>query len=410
MKHFRTIGVAGIMGLAGAGGAAAQDANLCGGIGASGQWIGGSPETSDVSTSGGNIDLLTLVPRDGESVALFSVSSPVDVRVEAQGQGGGDPVIELRDETGNLVVSDDDSGGNRASRAEVQLLPGTYCLQTSSFGGDIMMAEVRVGLTEYEPLTEGNISSAGGEVCTADTPAADLVSGPLDALLGTPIEASGSASGSPFWRFSLSRPTPLSITADNPDADPVLTLYDSSGTVLGENDDFSGLNSRLDFDQALPAGDYCIGIRALANEDAPITVGVFEYDERAILEATYATAESAPPLDGSYPVEDLGVIATRLRKDVRVGDTAIWFQFTVDQPGLVLIEGIGDVNADPVLSLFDDLGRPVMSNDDFGGTLDSLLVERMFPGTYILAVHQYSGSTDTEGTIRVVMERFVPAQ
>lgn len=408
MTSFRNLALtSAAVGLFSASSALAQDAQLCGGIGADGQWLGGAEEASDISTFDGAVDLLSLVPRGGQAVTLLSVSQPTEVRLEARGQGGGDPVIELVDANGNYVTSDDDSGGDRASRAEVFLDPGQYCLQTSSFGGGIMMAEIRVGRTEHEPLTAGNISS-GPASCTADTPAVELVTGSLESALGQPVTVVGSAIDQPFYRFTLNEPTPISITADNQSADPVLSLYDGQGALLAENDDFTGLNSRIDFQDPLAAGTYCIGISALSDETAPITVEVIRYDEQAVLEATYATAETAPPLDGSYPVENLGEVSTRLRKDVRVGDTAVWFQFQTSEGGLILIEGIGDSRADPVLTLFDDLGRPVTRNDDYGDSLDSLIANRLLPGTYIIAVSQYSG--DSEGTIRLVMERFVPAQ
>ncbi len=399
-----------VLGLGAAAPAFAQDANLCGGAGANGQWAGGSPEASDLSTVGAALDVLSLVPRGGDAVTLFSVSQPTEVRLEAQGQGGGDPVIEIVDANGVYVTSDDDSGGNSASRAEIFLEPGEYCMATSSFGGGIMMAEIRVGRTEHEPLTAG-FGGGGGvaESCTAETAAQELVSGPLDVRLDGPVTASGSAAGQPFYRFTLNVATPISITAENQSADPVLSLYDENGNLLAENDDFSGLNSRIDFPEPLAAGVYCIGVRALSDENAPIEVEVIRYDEQAVLAATYDMAEAAPPLDGSHPVENLGSFDTRLRKDVRVADAAVWFQFEMPEGGLALIEAVGDVNADPVLSLFDDLGRPVSTNDDYGTGLDSLLAERLLPGTYILAVSQFSGSTDTPGTVRLIMERYVPA-
>ena len=76
-------------------------------------------------------------------------------RLEAQGRGSGDPMIELRDEAGSVVASDDDSGGNGAARAETQLQPGRYCLTMKSYDGAPMSGFVRVGRSEHEPLTTG---------------------------------------------------------------------------------------------------------------------------------------------------------------------------------------------------------------------------------------------------------------
>ena len=135
--------------------ALAQTEDLCGGVGANGQWIGGDEASSDITTADGYLEQLALVLLQNEYVALFSVSDPVDVRVEAMGRGGGDPVIDLRDAAGNIVLSDDDSGGEGASRAEALLQAGDYCVSLSSFDGSPLTGFIRVGRLEHEPLTPG---------------------------------------------------------------------------------------------------------------------------------------------------------------------------------------------------------------------------------------------------------------
>ena len=44
----------------------------------------------------------------------------------------GDTVIDIRDATGNIVISDDDGGGGTDSRAETSLQPGTYCVSVAA--------------------------------------------------------------------------------------------------------------------------------------------------------------------------------------------------------------------------------------------------------------------------------------
>ncbi|QBY00978.1 hypothetical protein E2K80_09755 [Rhodophyticola sp. CCM32] len=136
--------------------ALAQDAALCGGVGETGLWMGGSPEASDISTSASFIDQPgMMVPPGGETVSLFSVSTAGDYRIEANPNFDGDTVIDIRDAGGEIVVTDDDSGGNFASRADVALEPGTYCVSTRAFGGGSVIADLRVGRAEHEALTPG---------------------------------------------------------------------------------------------------------------------------------------------------------------------------------------------------------------------------------------------------------------
>ncbi|MDG1803397.1 MAG: ABC transporter substrate-binding protein, partial [Paracoccaceae bacterium] len=80
----------------------------------------------------------------------------------------------------------------------------------------------------------------------------------------------------------------------------------------------------------------------------------------------------------------------------------------VEEAGLLLIEGIAVADTDPMIVLFDDVGREIQRNDDNAGSLDSLVAARVFPGQYAFAVMQPGGSGKT-GTIRVVIERYVPA-
>lgn len=385
--------------------ATAQD-NLCGGVGDNGQWIGGDAATSDIATAPDFMEQMALVLLRNEYVSLFTVSEGTEVRIEAAGRGSGDTLIDVRDESGEIILSDDDSGGMGASRGEMFLGSGTYCVSMRSYDGSPLTGFVRVGRMEHEPLTQGLSGGMmpGGETCTADTPAMDLTGD----VIAEDITATNTIDGAPFYRFTLATTAPITLTAENPDADPVLTLYDSEGTLLAENDDFDGLNSRIDMQTALPAGTYCVGLRALSDAFQPVTLTLKAYDAEEVLNTLYARGEASPPMDGSYPVTNLGVIATRIREDAQVtGDTS-WFAVEVEEAGLLLIEAIAQGNGDPVLVLFDDLGREVAYNDDFGGSLDSQITARVQRGTYMIGVRQLDESI--QGFIRILAERFIPAQ
>ena len=381
--------------------AAAQD--LCGGIGSGGQWIGGSEAASDISVSTDYQEQMALVLGGNEHIALFSLSQPTGIRVEAQGRGAGDPQIDLVDQDGNILISDDDSGGNGASRAEVDLEPGTYCLSTTSFDGAPMTAFVRVSRVDQDALTDGI------ETTTADN---GVVSGncsdgiALGTLEGT-LTSNQSVSAAPFLTFSLSEPTALSITASNEDADPVLTLFDGNENYIDENDDFDGLNSRIDQAEPLAAGDYCIGLDALNDSNLAVAVEITVYDPDAALAALVDRGEAAPPMDGSVQITDLGTIDNRLRHDAQSNGDTTWFSINMPEQGVLLIEAISPGgNGDPWLVVYDDLGREIAQNDDYGTTYDSLIAARMNRGTYIIGLKDVGG---TSGLTRMVFERYVQA-
>jgi len=385
--------------------ALAQDADLCGGVGASGQWLGADTATSDLSTAPTYLEQMALVLMRNEYVGLFTVSQAGEYRIEAQARAGGDTVLDIRDTSGTIIASDDDSGGEAASRIETLLDPGTYCASMRSFDGTPITAFVRAARIDQEALTTGVTfrESDTGDITSAGT--CDLgVAQPL--TLGAPVVNTWITQNT--YSLLLDAPTAISLTANNEDADPILVLYDATGSWLAENDDFDGLNSRIDMADPLPAGEYCISVNLYGDETVPITVTADVYDPLAIQLGLYARGDASPPLDGSYPVQGLGKLSTRLREDVTVGSDAHWYSFDVFEGGLVLVEAIAQGQGDPVLIMYDDLGRQVGYNDDADGSLDALLTVRVRPGTYLVAVRQLGG--DATGLIRMVFERYVPAR
>lgn len=401
-------------------GMAAAQAVSCGGIGDAGLWMGGSPDTSDISTSAGPLTLTSLpVPPSGAAVTLFTMSAPGEVRLEAQPAGGGDSVIELYDEAGILLVTDDDSGGGWASRAETLLQPGNYCISTRGYAGGDLVTDVRIGRLEHETITEGltgGFFGGGGDpffvgvdACTSETAATPLGNGPLDGVLFSGgASAVNTITGVPYYRFTLNEAQAISIRAENPSADPYIYIFDGAGNLIAENDDYDSLNSRIDFTAPLDAGTYCIGMRSLSNPDLPVTVSVIGYDAQAALNELYATGDAAPPMDGSYPIIDLGVLPGRTVRDAQIaGRAAEWFAFEVTQQGVVVIDAVEVTDSDPLIILYDDLGQEIAFNDDFGGSLNSQITARVQAGRYMLAVSQYSEGY--QGIIRIALERYVPA-
>ena len=421
---WRLGGTAGLALGAAAGPAFAQD--FCGGLSANGQWIGGTESASDLATAGAYMEQMALVLQNNEYVALFSVSVPTEARIEAEGRGSGDPQMELRDEGGAVIASDDDSGGDGASRSELTLQPGRYCLSMRSYDGSPMTGFVRVGRTEHEPLTAGMDSPADPSqpadpmapvtdpamtegTCEPGTITSYLSEAPLDGQIATaPVTATASAGEAPRWGFTLSQPTALSITAENENADPRITLYDAQGFYLAENDDWDGLNARIDMATPLQPGTYCVALQALSDTAAPITLSVATYDAQAAQVGMYDRGEAAPPLDGSYPVTALGPLATRLRQDVQSTENTAWYSFDVTEPGLVLVEAVTNGMGDPSLVLFDDFGREIAYNDDNGDTFDSLVTARVTAGTYLVGLRQVSEGG--QALTRLLFERYVPAQ
>lgn len=380
--------------------------SICGGMGDGGAWIGGIEAASDLSTSAGPFDTSGFIPANSDMISLFNLSAAADIRVEAMPGDGGDTVIDLIDGNGNLVLSDDDGGGGLASRGEINLQPGTYCLVTRGIEGSQANVDVRIGRQDHAALTVGTTMATDLEACTSATITEPLARGGIGGAL--PVSRSASANATPYYGFEVDHPTALTFTASNEDADPVLYLYDENGAVIAENDDTNGLNSRIDMTDPLQPGSYCLGVRALSNSDLPITVEVSEFNESDYLNSLYSSGETSPPLDGSYPVEDLGILETRSRVDVRLADGVSWYQVELFDGDLIVAEAIAVGEVDPTLVIFDDLGREIGRNDDNGTNLDSLIAAPIQPGVYLIGVGQVGDQS--AGVVRLALQRYVRAR
>lgn len=393
----------------------------CAGLGHGAPWLGQTQAGSDIATAHGAFVQTGLAVAPGaRAVALFSLSAPMPVRVEAAPEDAvGDTVVEVFDAAGRLVVFDDDSGGGAAARAEPRLEAGLYCAAVSGFGGQPVRASLQVSRLEMAALTPGLAGGfddtlgqapfVGMAPCLPETPATPLGQGPIDAALPAGVGATGSVTESPYYRFSLAAAQSLSIRAENLDADPYLYVFDAQGWVLDENDDYDSLDAQVDFTQPLPAGTYCIGVRALWDPTLPITVRVFSQDGRAAAVGGYSTGDIAPPLDGSWPVVDLGLLPPQTVRDVKVsGDQAQWIVMDVPGDTLLLITADALDDSDPVISLFDAQGLMVGHNDDGNDSLNSVLALPLAAGQYRLAVRQFD--QDDSGMIRIGVSRYVLAE
>lgn len=391
-----------------ASGVAAQDAApQCGDL-APGSWAVESADMSDIATAAEPFEVVSIAPLGRTIMTAFTLSEPADLRLEAKGGMGGDTVIELFNAEGLSIEIDDDSGGNSDSRIETGLDAGQYCLETSSYNEGVLAATIRIGRSEHEALTEGFVEegAADTEACTDPSTVKMLLtpdaSGQFDSSEYdiTPAE-------DPYLLLELTADAPVMLEAQNEDADPTLDLYDVDGELLDSNDDTDGLNSLLTFPEQLSAGTYCVKVDAINDGTQPITFRAGYLDAEAMKMREYDSGDTPPPLDGSYPVEDLGSLGATALSEVTTQDNAHWFSFTVDDHVLVVAEAVGN-DLDPALELFDELGRSIAYNDDHqtDGSLNSLVFGELRPGTYTMALTTMDGES---GVVRVGLRKYIAA-
>jgi len=155
-----------------------------------------------------------------------------------------DPYLRIYDSNGTLVDSDDDGAG--MLNALITATPsgaGTYYIAAGEFGDD---STGFYGLS----VDAAFMDIAGDTTTTVELALNERGQGTI-----------GSATDSDWFDVVLRAHTPYVITLDDADGspvlDPVVSLYDSFGTLVASNDDGgAGRNSLLDFTPAFDATYY----------------------------------------------------------------------------------------------------------------------------------------------------------
>ena len=405
--------LAGITLLIALSGPALAQSPICGGISLVGEWVGGEEAASDLATADDIFDTEGQVPIAGHLVRMFTLSQDTDVRIDVSAIPAGDPYISVYDAAGVEVAADDDSAGDFGASVQTTLAEGTYCLAARSYESGVTDVSVKMGRGDQDFGTPA-IPSAAAPIDSGGTGAGCFE--PDTASLGTDLDipglteglsASNTAGSTPAYGFTLSEATPISVTASSEYGDPLIRLLDARHNVLAENDDFDGLNSRIDLTQMLEPGDYCIEIEDLNGNENLITVGLETFDPAADRLRRLNAAEFAPTAGDSVTITDLGTLDTAILQEVQTSSDATWYRLELPAGGLLLTEVIGN-GLDPEVVLFDRVGRRIGENDDGPDGLDSFLVSRLLPGSYTVAI-RLVGDGET-GPVRLLMERYVLAQ
>lgn len=181
----------------------------------------------------------------------------------------------------------------------------------------------------------------------------------------------------------------VTLRVVSPDFEPVVSVFDPSGALVAYNDFGESFG---DVSASFIAGasgqhvvvvsgwsDYDLGSYVLSSGRA--TGG----PEEASLVELPATIESAitsemAPAPGAY------------------GGGAEYFSFEITEELLFLASMVSS-NLDPVLTLYDQDGNIVATNDDDGFTTDSLLVALLGPGSYVLAASTYYAGESGDYTL-----------
>jgi hypothetical protein len=323
---------------------------------------------------GSHYKLFTFVGTAGQTVQVDLMSTAFD------------SYLYLRDQNGNAIAHDDDSGGNLNSRI-VQTLPysGTYqivanTLRSGQFGAFTLQLQ------------------AAGTQTTVTSVAAQQI--PLGASVTGVLSASDPtmADGSHYELFTFQGTAGQTVQIDlmSTAFDSYLYLRDQNGTALAHDDDSGGnLNSRIV--QTLPyTGTYQI----VANTLRSGQFGAFTLQLQPT--SSQPTVATVQPLVTPASMPTVGQIGLnqQVQNTLLQGGTS-WngkpiHLYTFDcQAGQAFQMSILS-SWDNYAVIFDPAGNQVASNDDGGNGLNAQISYSCpATGTYRLGVTTFSASTST---------------
>lgn len=186
----------------------------------------------------------------------------------------------------------------------------------------------------------------------------------------------------------------VTLRVVSPDFEPVLSVFDPTGALVAYND----------FGESF--GDVSTSfIAGSSGQHVVVVSGWSDYDlGDYVLSTGQATGgpEQASQVDLPASIES-AITSDMAPAPGAFGGGAEYFSFEVTEE-LLFLASMVSFDIDPVLTLYDQEGNIIATNDDDGFTTDSLLVALLTPGSYVLAASTYYGGESGDYTL--TMETF----
>lgn len=286
--------------------------------------------------------------RDGD-LWTFSGTVGDQISIAVDGTNRFDTVIDLYDENGTLLLSDDDSGSGYNSLINGYILPfsGEFTVIVSGYGGargaySIVLTEgvavvqssipVDMGSIAYGQEMEGEIEDAPGHIYTFTGAAGDIVN--------------------------------ITLVGDQGNVDTFLELYNASGTQVASDND-SGVGSAAAIQNfSLPSsGTFTILTRFFEG-------GAGSYN--LSLSQGYMEIPANQPGECMTNAYDMGTLEYGQQSNsFTISEEGDRYLFTGTAGDEIFINMYGLDGFDPYLELYDQACNPIASNDDSNGTLSA---------------------------------------
>lgn len=325
---------------------------------------------------------------EGETIRLTLVSEEFD------------PYLQVNNEVGDSLATDDDSAGDRNAFIEFTApSDGTYTLLVRAFAGEAN--------GQFE-LTIEAVAPPADET-SEDAETSDLTGDNLQVVI-----FEETAEGNVTFEVELSENETILIRLDSDEFDPFIEVLDSTGNSLAEDDDGGDeLNSLLEF-TAPAEGTYTILVRSFVNEaegDFLLSIETLRLPDdstdatdtsESTSDATEDTEATETPAEDDAETSDVPVERGEpsVISDTAAENVAYELELTA---GETLEIALSSEDFDPFIEVQDAAGNSLAEDDDSGPSLNSLLVfTAPEDGVYTLIVRSF-GSIAADGAFDLVL-------
>jgi Ca2+-binding RTX toxin-like protein len=329
------------------------------------------PTASATINSAGDADWFAVTLATGQTYRLEALGS---------GTSNGtlsDPTLSLYSSTGTTLAYNDDGGVSGNSLLTFTATTGgTYYLGARGYGSATGSYQVRASIAgpvdDYaaNTATTGALAVGGTSSGTVNTTGdADWFRITLNAGQTYRLEALGAGTGNGTL------------------ADPYLSLYSGSGSLVTSNDDGGTNGNSLITYTAATSGAYYLGTSGYSS-----TTGSYQVRATSVVVDDYAASTATTGA--------LAVGGSRSGTINSSGD-ADWFRITLNAGQTYRLEALGagtgnGTLSDPYLTLYTSAGSALASNDDGGSNRDSLLTyTASASGTYYVGARGFGSSVGT---------------
>lgn len=276
--------------------------------------------------------------------------------------------LELRDSKDNRLTDGEQTSDGASSRVLADLPAGVYTVVAASLDNS---GGYNLG---YQFTPKDLASCQGGQPLPVN-------SGYLG-VLGTGATGTSSCTGSdgrPFDRYQFTTTSDGTVAAvmTSKVVDSLLTLTDSTGTVL-RSDDHSYADDNALLVEFLPAGTY----RLEARPAGARTSGSYRLDLLFNSGARPGFCDARTLANGASVNANLNFTSCQYLDHT----FADFYQFSITDATKAVQIDAASRSFNTYLILLDAKGNPIASDDDSGGGTNARLQQNLDPGTYFVVV------------------------